>query len=68
MNVMQPLYKYVAENGGYSGYKCLGVVLFIGGIICLLSLACALAIGYYDKRADRILHRAPISAGLLDNY
>ncbi|XP_021351524.1 major facilitator superfamily domain-containing protein 1-like [Mizuhopecten yessoensis] len=56
MNIMQPLYKMVAEHG-LTGYKVLGITLFIGGIICLLSLICALALGYFDKRADRILHR-----------
>lgn len=29
MNIMQPIYKYVA-NSGHKGYECLGIVLFVG--------------------------------------
>ncbi|XP_063428788.1 major facilitator superfamily domain-containing protein 1-like [Mytilus trossulus] len=61
MNIMQPIYKFVS-NSGHKGYECLGIVLFIGGIICILSLICALALGYFDKRADRILQRKQLTS------
>ena len=31
--------------------------------MCILSLICALALGYFDKRADRILKRAAVTSG-----
>ena len=31
--------------------------------MCVLSLICALALGYFDKRADRILKRAAVTSG-----
>lgn len=61
MNIMQPIYKYVA-NSGHKGYECLGIVLFVGGITCILSLFCAFAISFFDKRADRILQRKAITS------
>ncbi|XP_060587464.1 major facilitator superfamily domain-containing protein 1-like [Ruditapes philippinarum] len=60
MNVMQPIYQYISHT--VQGYKCLGVALFVGGVMCLLSLICALALGFFDKRADRILKRASVSS------
>jgi uncharacterized membrane protein len=35
----------------------------LGGVVCLLSLVCALSLGYFDKRADRILKRKKITSG-----
>ncbi|WAR27470.1 MFSD1-like protein [Mya arenaria] len=58
MNVMQPIYNLVQHH--FTGYKCLGIVLLVGGFMCILSLICALALGYFDKRADRILKRAKV--------
>ena len=34
-----------------------------GGVMCVLSLVCALALGFFDKRADRILKRAAVKSG-----
>ena len=34
-----------------------------GVVMCVLSLICALALGYFDKRADRILKRAAVTSG-----
>ena len=62
MNIMQPIYKLVSDGSAHKGYVSLGIVLFIGGVVCLLSLVCALALGYFDKRADRILKRKKISS------
>ncbi|KAJ8313236.1 hypothetical protein KUTeg_009213 [Tegillarca granosa] len=56
MNIMSPIYNFIEQNG-FSGYKCLGIVLFVGGVMCVLSLFCAFALGYFDKRADKILKR-----------
>jgi len=36
-----------------------------GGFMCILSLVCALALGFFDKRADRILKRSAVSSGNL---
>ena len=36
---------------------------FAGVVMCVLSLICALALGYFDKRADRILKRAAVTSG-----
>jgi len=55
MNVMQPIYDFIGKN--YHGYTCLGIALFVGGVMCLLSLLCALFLAYFDKRADKILKR-----------
>ncbi|KAH3812738.1 major facilitator superfamily domain-containing protein 1-like [Dreissena polymorpha] len=59
MNVMQPLYTFIEKWS--TGYKCLGIALLVGAVMCILSLLCALALGYFDKRADRVLKRAKIS-------
>lgn len=53
--VMEPIYNWVNES--YSGYKCLGIVLFIATITCVLSMLCALIIGCLDKRAEKLLRR-----------
>jgi MFS family permease len=56
MYTMRPLYdslhKYLS-----AGYQCLGVTLFVAGAFCLLSLFCALIMFYFDRRAQRILHK-----------
>lgn len=53
--VMEPLYKYV--NQFYKGHMCTGVVLLIASLTCVMSMICALALGWMDKRAQRILKR-----------
>lgn len=53
--VMEPVYAWVNES--YSGYKCLGIALFIATATCVLSMLCALIIGYLDKRAEKLLRR-----------
>lgn len=34
-----------------------------GAIMCVFSLFCALALSFFDKRADRILKRAAVTSG-----
>lgn len=53
--IMEPLYTYV--NQFYKGYECIGVVLLIASLTCVLSMICAIILGWMDKRAQRILHR-----------
>lgn len=53
--VMQPIYDYV--NNFYQGHKALGVVLLLATLTCVMSLVCALILGFMDKRAERILQR-----------
>uniref|UniRef100_A0A1L8DE70 Lysosomal dipeptide transporter MFSD1 n=2 Tax=Nyssomyia neivai TaxID=330878 RepID=A0A1L8DE70_9DIPT len=53
--VMEPVYKYV--NQFYRGHMCAGVVLLLASLTCVMSMVCALALGWMDKRAQRILKR-----------
>ncbi|XP_067593975.1 lysosomal dipeptide transporter MFSD1 isoform X4 [Pseudorca crassidens] len=57
MNLMGWLYSKVEASLGSAGHTTLGVTLIIGGITCILSLVCALALAYLDQRAERILHK-----------
>ncbi|XP_057355607.1 major facilitator superfamily domain-containing protein 1 isoform X4 [Manis pentadactyla] len=57
MNLMGWLYAKVETSLGSTGHTTLGVTLMIGGITCILSLICALALAYLDQRAERILHK-----------
>ncbi|XP_035693514.1 major facilitator superfamily domain-containing protein 1-like [Branchiostoma floridae] len=56
MNVMSPVYKWISGYVG-EGYITLGYALWVGAGTCVLSLLCGLLLGYYDKRAARILKR-----------
>lgn len=53
--VMEPLYKYMSQY--YKGPMATGSVLMLATITCVMSLFCALALGWMDKRAQRILQR-----------
>ncbi|GJQ70395.1 hypothetical protein Trydic_g22824 [Trypoxylus dichotomus] len=53
--VMEPIYNWVEQY--YQGYQCLGVVLFIAGLTCLISMICSLLMGILDARAERLLRR-----------
>ncbi|XP_036301549.1 major facilitator superfamily domain-containing protein 1 isoform X4 [Pipistrellus kuhlii] len=57
MNLMGWLYSKVEASLGSAGHTTLGITLMIGGITCILSLICALALAYLDQRAERILHK-----------
>uniref|UniRef100_A0A2K6FCL1 Lysosomal dipeptide transporter MFSD1 n=1 Tax=Propithecus coquereli TaxID=379532 RepID=A0A2K6FCL1_PROCO len=57
MNLMGWLYSKIEASLGSAGPTTLGVTLMIGGITCILSLICALALAYLDQRAERILHK-----------
>ncbi|KAM9071471.1 LOW QUALITY PROTEIN: lysosomal dipeptide transporter MFSD1-like [Megaptera novaeangliae] len=57
MNLMGWLYSKVEASVGSAGHTPLAVTLMIGGITCILSLVCALALAYLDQRAERILHK-----------
>ncbi|XP_064614854.1 major facilitator superfamily domain-containing protein 1-like isoform X2 [Liolophura sinensis] len=61
MNIMSPIYNLLSTS--FKGYTNLGIVLFIGGGTCVFSLLCALSLGYFDKRADRILKRDAKGSG-----
>jgi len=41
--------------------------LIVGGAFCLLSVFCALMMFYFDKRAQRILHRDDSATGTVLN-
>ncbi|KAM8710696.1 hypothetical protein ACLKA7_017336 [Drosophila subpalustris] len=53
--VMQPIYDYVSRF--YHGHTTLGVVLLLATLTCVMSLLCALILGFMDKRAERIMQR-----------
>ncbi|XP_037817132.1 LOW QUALITY PROTEIN: major facilitator superfamily domain-containing protein 1-like [Lucilia sericata] len=53
--VMQPIYNYVTKY--YPDHRALGVVLLLAAGTCVMSLICALILGWMDKRAERILQR-----------
>ncbi|XP_064541742.1 major facilitator superfamily domain-containing protein 1 [Drosophila montana] len=53
--VMQPIYDYVSKF--YESYRALGVVLLLATLTCVMSLICALILGWMDKRAERIMQR-----------
>lgn len=53
--VMETLYKYVDQF--YHGYEAIGMVLLLAGSTCIMSMFCALILGWMDKRAQRILRR-----------
>ncbi|KAH8302010.1 hypothetical protein KR044_001800 [Drosophila immigrans] len=52
--VMQPIYDYVRK---FYDERALGVVLLLATLTCVMSLLCALILGFMDKRAERILQR-----------
>lgn len=54
--VMVPVYNYV-KSLGYEGHQCTGVVLLLATLTCVMSMMCALILGWMDKRAARILKR-----------
>ncbi|KAF5274952.1 hypothetical protein FQR65_LT04293 [Abscondita terminalis] len=53
--VMESVYHWVEQY--YKGHECLGIVLYIACISCVLSMICSLILGCIDKRAERILRR-----------
>ncbi|CAG0904006.1 unnamed protein product, partial [Cyprideis torosa] len=52
-NVMGPLYNAVHES--YKGHTCLGIVLGIASLSCIVSFLCASILGWMDWRRGRIL-------------
>lgn len=60
-NAMVPIYK--AMNSYYSGYKTLGMALFVAAATCAFSLICALILAFFDKRAQRILNKQTSKTG-----
>lgn len=61
MNIMQHLYD--ALNKTIHGHVCLGATLFIAGAFCIFSLICAFIMGFFDKRAARILKKNEATTG-----
>nr|XP_033814669.1 major facilitator superfamily domain-containing protein 1 [Geotrypetes seraphini] len=57
MNIMGWIYSSIESMIGAAGPKTLGISLMIGAVTCLFSLACALILGYLDKRAEKILNK-----------
>ncbi|XP_023663084.2 lysosomal dipeptide transporter MFSD1 isoform X1 [Paramormyrops kingsleyae] len=57
MNVMGLVYHRIWDWRGSTGYSTLGVVLMIASATCVFSLACAVILGYLDKRAERLLNK-----------
>ncbi|KAJ8917453.1 hypothetical protein NQ315_005500 [Exocentrus adspersus] len=59
--VMESIYNWIHE--AHTGPQGLGIVLFIATLTCVLSMLCALILGCFDKRAERILRRNEESLG-----
>lgn len=53
---MQPIYESV--NKTIHGHTCLGIALMIGACVCVFSLFNAFMMGFFDKRAKRILKKS----------
>jgi len=60
-NVNQPLYTLFGAIN--PDYVRLGTVLLVGLGLCLLSLGCAVVLGLFDKRAERITKRKEEGTG-----
>lgn len=60
-NVTPAIYREVAEH--HSGTAVLGITLFIASLTCVLSLLCALIMGFFDWRAEKILNKAAGQCG-----
>jgi MFS family permease len=58
MNSMQSVFDWTNDRLT-PGYVALGAALLIACGVCVYSLFCALMMAFFDKRADRILNRAP---------
>lgn len=59
--VMESVYKYVKQY--YSGSYVLGMSLFIAAGTCIMSFISALALGWMDKRAEKVLRRNTDTGG-----
>lgn len=59
--IMESVYKYISQF--YKGYEATGMVLLLATTTCILSLTCALMLGWMDKRAQRILRRVDNPTG-----
>ncbi|CAL8362783.1 unnamed protein product [Merluccius merluccius] len=57
MNIMGWVYNRMADLIGATGPTTLGAALMIASATCLFSFACALVLGYLDKRAEKILKK-----------
>ena len=66
MNIMQPIYTMFTNmftEPPDQLYKVLAYTLLFGGLFCLLSLAAALTMAFFDKRASRILGKDDAKTG-----
>ncbi|XP_008307403.1 lysosomal dipeptide transporter MFSD1 isoform X2 [Cynoglossus semilaevis] len=63
MNIMGWVYSKVAQLVGSPGHTALGVSLMLAALTCLFSLCCALALGFLDRRAEKILHKEQRGTG-----
>ena len=66
MNVMRPVYEMMDatfKEPYLEGYKTLGYTLLFGLVTCVFSLSIALALAYFDKRANKRLHKEDAKTG-----
>lgn len=57
------IYKLIDDHFQVSGYKTLGITLFVAAIACALSLMCAFIMGFFDWRAEKILNKTAGQTG-----
>ncbi|XP_065840526.1 major facilitator superfamily domain-containing protein 1-like [Oscarella lobularis] len=56
-NIMKPIYDAVKSAIGDPAYRVLGATLMVGVGLCAFSVACAIILAFFDKRAERILNK-----------
>lgn len=47
----------------FSGHSQLGAALFAASVTCLFSFVCAVILAYFDKRAQKLLHKEVAETG-----
>ncbi|XP_068613400.1 lysosomal dipeptide transporter MFSD1-like [Brachionichthys hirsutus] len=57
MNIMGWVYSEMTGLVGSPGHTALGASLMIAAVTCLFSLLCASVLAFFDKRAEKILHK-----------
>lgn len=54
---------YNMFGGWFEGHSQLGAALFAASVTCLFSFLCAVILAYFDKRAQRLLHKETTETG-----
>ena len=64
MNIMQPVYNQFKKiSNEPDRYKVLGYSLFFAALFCCFSVCVSMVLAYFDKRANKILHKDDAKTG-----